>query len=109
MLSSQSLCVSLSIQEHMLVMLLSKALRSTNDLIIASSMSHLVGGKVDMASSSVPVSLNRFWLKTDRDLKVLTHPSKNVPGHPHIVSTCEEIGWPNLILPLAWHHLSVRS
>lgn len=32
-----------------------------------------------------------------------------VAGHPHVVTRVNALAWTNLVLPLAWHDLSVGS
>ena len=61
-----------------------------------------------MATSSIPV-LEELGLKRYRDTEVLCDSAKKISGDPHLITGLNSKARTNLILPLAWHDLTVSS
>ncbi|KAF1755782.1 hypothetical protein GCK72_012232 [Caenorhabditis remanei] len=62
-----------------------------------------------MATSSIPVSLDRLTIERGDHSELLGDTLKQVAGHPQLVSHLDSLAWSDLELPLSWHHLGVGS
>jgi hypothetical protein len=76
---------------------------------ISSFVSHSFGRKVGVASSSIPVSLERLGLEADSNSKVFGNSSEEISADPKMVTDINAKARTDLEFPLTRHHLSIGS
>ena len=86
-----------------------KTLESFDDLLVAALLTHLLGGEVGVAASTVPVSWDGLGVERDDDSELLANTLKNVARHPEVVAGVDSGAGANLVLPLARHDLTVDT
>ena len=106
-LPSEAQCVVLSIDGNVLLVALAELLDGSVDLLESSLRTHLLGGEVGVASSSVPVACDGLGVERDDHTELLSESVHDEARDPHVVSSIHTNAWANLVLPLAWHDLSV--
>jgi hypothetical protein len=72
-------------------------------------LSHGLSGVVDVATSAVPVTLNRLRVEAADDTEVLGNSAKEVSGHPELITHFDSFAGSNLELPLGRHDLGVGA
>merc|ERR1719171_900194 len=72
-------------------------------------VAHANGREVRVAAGAVPVARPRLRVESHSHLEILTDPLHDVARHPHMVAAVDANTRPDLVLPLARHHLRVRS
>eukprot|EP00212_Chloropicon_laureae_P007113 CAMPEP_0197490130 /NCGR_PEP_ID=MMETSP1311-20131121/4755_1 /TAXON_ID=464262 /ORGANISM="Genus nov. species nov., Strain RCC856" /LENGTH=227 /DNA_ID=CAMNT_0043034591 /DNA_START=90 /DNA_END=769 /DNA_ORIENTATION=+ len=107
--SRQSLLVSDAVLGDVLVVSLRQELDGVVDGLGSTVVSHALGREVGVGTSSVPVSLDRLWIKGAHDAHVLAQSVEEPSGDHHGVSELERADRANLVLPLARHDLRVDS
>lgn len=70
---------------------------------------HHLRAVVGVASRAVPVAWDGLRVERARDAKVLAHPEHDVARHPAVVTGLDARARADLVLPLAWQHLSVDA
>merc|ERR1719219_978185 len=70
---------------------------------------HGLSGEVAVSSSSIPVSRHWLGIKSNDNPEVLRHPAEEVAGDPEVVPRVDALSWPDLVLPLGRHDLSVGA
>lgn len=75
----------------------------------AARFTHLFGGIVGVATSTIPVALERFRMEGDLDAPLLCDADKEVAGYPELVSHGDALARPDLELPLRRHDFSIDT
>ncbi|KAH3663872.1 hypothetical protein OGAPHI_005275 [Ogataea philodendri] len=108
-LTGQSEVVVVTVQSNVLGVSLGQFLDGGLDGLHTAWNSHRGSRNVGMASSTVPVSLERLWMEGDLDTKLLSDLVEQVSGHPQLVTHLDTFARSNLELPLGRHHLGVDT
>mmetsp|Transcript_4538 Transcript_4538/g.13731 ORF Transcript_4538/g.13731 Transcript_4538/m.13731 type:complete len:383 (-) Transcript_4538:19-1167(-) len=105
----QPLLVTEAILGDVLLVSLGELLDGIVDGVDSALVPHRLGREVGVGAGSVPVSLHRLWIKSAHDSHVLAEPVQEPPGDHHAVAELERADGSDLVLPLAWHDLSVDA
>ena len=72
------------------------------------SLSHSLGGVVGVASRTIPIR-EEFGLEADGKVVSLANSTKQVSGHPEVISNLNTKAGSDLVLPLTRHDFSIGS
>mmetsp|Transcript_4242 Transcript_4242/g.13644 ORF Transcript_4242/g.13644 Transcript_4242/m.13644 type:complete len:385 (-) Transcript_4242:10-1164(-) len=75
----------------------------------AASLAHLLGGEVGVAAGAVPVAVDGLRVEGAVDAEILAHALQDVARDHQLVGRGDANARPNLVLPLARHHLGVGA
>lgn len=107
--ASQTLLVVLTVELEVLLVLSTKFLNESVDVLHASlTSSHLGSRVVGMATSSVPV-LEELRLEGEIDSEVFTNTTKEIARHPKVVSDLNAKARSDLVFPLTWHDFTISA
>jgi hypothetical protein len=70
---------------------------------------HLLGGVVGMAPSTVPVALKGFRVEGHLDTPLFCNTDEEVTSHPELISHGDTVAGADLEFPLGRHNLSIDA
>jgi hypothetical protein len=103
------LLIILSVNSNMLFVTLLKLLNGLVYGLNAARCTHLLGGIVAVATSTIPVALKRLRMEGDLDIPLLCDADKEVAGYPELVSHGNTVARSDLELPLRRHDFCVDT
>jgi hypothetical protein len=101
--------IVVSIYGDMFIVPVGKFLNGFFDVLHTSKFPHSLGGKVGVATSTIPLALERLGVEGDLDTPLLGNTNKKISGHPEVITHSDTFTWPNLELPLGRHHFSIDT
>ena len=107
--SSQSLVVVVTIELDVGLMFLSHLCHHVVNIghsLVASS--HGLRGEVSVAAGAIPV-FKELGGEGDGHVEVFGDTLEKIFGDPELVSHGNAFNWAYLVLPLAWHNLSIGT
>merc|ERR1719265_1002860 len=107
MFSSQALLVVFSVLVDVLLRDLAKRLADLLDDLVSAFLAHTLDREIGVATCPIPVAISRLGLNAADDIVAFSHSEHNVPGHAKVITHLHATAWPDLVLPLAWHHFSI--
>jgi hypothetical protein len=107
--TSEPQLVVLSVDCNVLVVPLCKLFDGRIDVLHSSGLTHGQGAVVGVATSAVPVTLERFRVEGDLDSPLLGNADQKVTSHPEVVTHGNTLARTDLELPLRRHDLSVDT
>merc|ERR1719160_1253121 len=109
MFPSQALVIALSIHLNMLCSCGAESITDLDDVRVASWLAHPLCGEIGMAACSIPVAISRLRRDAADYIVFFSHTKHDVPSHGKVIAHLNAAAWPNLILPLPWHHFSIGA
>jgi hypothetical protein len=103
------LLIILSVNSNMLFVTLLKLLNGLVYSLDAARFTHLLGGIVGVATSTIPVALKRLRMEGDFDTPLLCDAGKEVAGYPELVSHGNTLARSDLELPLRGHDFCIDT
>lgn len=107
--TSQSQFVILSVHSNVLVMAKRELLDGSFNGLHAARLTHLLGGEVGMAASTVPIALEGLGVEGNLYAPLFSNADQEITSHPKVVSHLNAFARPNLELPLGGHYLGVDA
>mmetsp|Transcript_2902 Transcript_2902/g.8567 ORF Transcript_2902/g.8567 Transcript_2902/m.8567 type:complete len:350 (+) Transcript_2902:106-1155(+) len=101
--------VPLAVDGDVLCVLERHLVTAGDDVLDAACLAHALGGEVYVSPGSVPVALDGLGLEGHEDVEVLGHAVQDVTAHPELIPSLDAHARADLVLPLAGHHLRVRT
>lgn len=109
MATSETKIVVLAVHGNVLVVPLAELLDGGLDGLYPSGFAHGLGAVVGVATSTVPVTLERLGVEGNLDTPLLRNANKEVAGHPEVVTHGDALTRTHLEFPLRGHNLSVDT
>ena len=107
--TSQPQLVILSVDSDVLLVPLGQLLNGSFNVLDSSRLTHLLGGVVGVATSTVPITSQRLGVEGDLDTPLFSYTDEKVTSHPKVVTHGDTLARTNLELPLGWHDFSVDA
>jgi hypothetical protein len=107
--AGQPLLIILSVNSNMLIVALRQLLYGLVYGLNAARLTHLLGGIVGVATSTIPVALERLRVEGDLGTPLLCDADKEVAGYPELVPHGNTLARPDLELPLRRHDFCVDT
>lgn len=109
MTTSQTKVIVLSINSDVLIMTLGKLFDSGLDVLHASGFTHGLGGIIGVATSTIPVTLERLGVEGYLDPPLLGDTNEEIAGHPEVVTHRNTFARTDLEFPLSRHNFSIDT
>lgn len=109
MTTSQTKIIVLSIHSDVLIVTLGQLLDSSFDVLHASGLTHGLGGIVGVATSTIPVTLERLGVEGYLETPLLGDTNEEIAGHPKVVTHRNTFARTNLEFPLSRHDFSIDT
>lgn len=106
--SGQPHFIVLAIDGDMLHMLLGQFLNGSFNGLHATWFSHLLGGIVGVASSTIPVACKGFRVERHFDTPFFGNTDEEETGHPEMITHGNSFTRADLEFPLRWHDFCIN-
>ena len=109
MTTSEAEVIVLSVDGNVLIVPLAELLNGSFNDLDSSRFTHGLGAEVGVATSTVPVTLERLGVEGNFDTPLLRNANKEVAGHPEVVTHGDTLTRADLEFPLGGHDLGVNA